>query len=385
MTKASKISRKKSEAAAPDLTFIEELKKQWMAMLDAMIDPVIFVRNDGVIDKANKAMARWAKQDIKEIIGKPCHQVLATIGIPYPEELLGPVELEKPTKRTKTFQTPTRQFFEVSAHPHQDEQGDKLGHVLVYRDQTEAHQLQEQLIQSEKLASIGLLAGGIAHEINNPLGGILVFSQMILREMPKDSVHYPDVEEILNATERCKDIVENLLDFARTNSANATEKTTEPVPIDEAVTTALRFMKLGMFTANNIDIRLELDSDGVMVIGDRNKLIQVLLNLMQNAYQAMPDGGQLTIATDVEGHGPAARLRCHIKDTGIGIPKDQMKRIFDPFFTTKDPGEGTGLGLAICYGIIQDLQGTIQVTSDVNIGSCFTIDLPVAQQQRQSA
>jgi len=283
-------------------------------------------------------------------------------------------------KQVSTYESKDRRFFEVTAHPHRGEDDKALGYVFVYRDQTEAHQLQEQLVQSEKLASIGLLAGGIAHEINNPLGGIMVFSQMLLREMPQDSPHYPDVEEILNATERCKAIVENLLEFARTKSDHLPNKASEEVSVDDAINTALRFIKIGM-TTDSIDVSMDLKATDTVIEGDRNRLIQVFLNLMQNAVQAMPDGGRLELSTNYDSN----HIYCNITDTGIGISAEQLKRIFDPFFTTKDPGEGTGLGLAICYGIIQDLGGTIKVDSRVNHGTNFTIKLPRKTGVEQSA
>jgi two-component system NtrC family sensor kinase len=228
------------------------------------------------------------------------------------------------------------------------------------------------------------LAGGIAHEINNPLGGILVFSQMILREMSPQDKHYTDVEEILNATERCKAIVENLLEFARQSPSRTPEKA-EQSDLMEALDTALRFVKLGL-NDKNIEVEWEKNITESLIAGDKNKVIQLFLNLMQNSVQAMSSGGILTMKLYNETHGKVDYIVCEVKDTGEGIPAKVQKKVFDPFYTTKDPGEGTGLGLAICYGIVEELGGKISLTSKEGVGSAFKVLIPVlTESEKKSA
>jgi two-component system NtrC family sensor kinase len=385
-TKKSKapIRAVKSPKTPDDLVrFVEDLKRQWVATLDALVDPLMIVGKDYVIRKANKALARMADVDVKEVIGKKCHEAFAGRKSPCPGCKMPKAAKTDAEDGATTFTLDSirnDRYYEVTSQPLFDLDGKPDGIVQVYRDRTEAKRMQEQLSQQEKLASIGLLAGGVAHEINNPLGGILIFSQMLLREMDKESSHYPDVVEIEAATQRCKAIVESLLDFARQNPAGKKEKA-EDVNVIDAIRTAMRFGKVSLKQASLVDIQEEFDTDEQIVSGDRNKLIQLFLNLIQNAIQAMPDGGNLVIRARTQSdptapHGYVARYE--VEDTGVGIAPEHLGKIFDPFFTTKDPGEGTGLGLALCYGIVQDLDGRMSVESTVNVGSRFIIEVPLA-------
>ncbi|MCX6105860.1 MAG: ATP-binding protein [Proteobacteria bacterium] len=359
------------------LRFVEDLKRQWMLTIDALVDPLIIISGDYAIQKANLAMARLSNSDVKDIIGRKCFQVFAGRDSPCPG-----CTLKSTMKATKpsTFeldQVRNDRIFEVTSQPLLDAEGKPEGVVHVYRDRTVAKKMQSQLSQQDKLASIGLLAGGVAHEINNPLGGILIFSQMLLREMDTQSPHYQDVVEIEAATQRCKAIVEGLLDFARQNPVDQKIIQTEINAI-EAIQAAVRFGSVGFKNGGKIRLSTQFDGKEHNLVGDRNRIIQVFLNLIQNAAQAMPDGGSLTIRsmTRQDSAGKVTGVY-EVEDTGVGIPPEYMDRIFDPFFTTKDPGEGTGLGLALCYGIIKDLNGRMRVSSTVNVGTCFTIEIPL--------
>jgi two-component system NtrC family sensor kinase len=357
------------------LNFVEDLKRQWMATIDALVDPLAIVGHDYKIQKANLAMARMSGRDVRDIVGKSCFEIFASRSSPCPG-----CQMLSVNGTSRTFElTNIRgdRYYEVTSQALLDHKGESEGFVQIYRDRTEARKMREQLAQQDKLASIGLLAGGIAHEINNPLGGILVFSQMLLRELPKDSSHYTDVVEIESATQRCKAIVESLLDFARQNPEGKPDKRAK-FDVADAIRTALRFGEVSIPRRSRIEIITKLEDDAHPIVADRNKLIQVFLNLIQNAIQAMPDGGSLILRSETfkDALGKAWG-RYHVEDTGVGIPAHNLKKIFDPFFTTKDPGEGTGLGLALCYGIIHDLGGTLQVESTVDQGTTFTIEVPL--------
>jgi len=366
------------------LVFVENIKRQWMATIDAMVDPLMIVNADYTIVKANKAMASMSNRTIREIVGSKCHEVFANSK--------KPCSGCKMKNAAKTFQNETfnleqvrgDRYYEVASQPIVNPDGGFEGVVQVYRDRTEAKLLQDQLMQNEKLASIGLLAGGIAHEINNPLGGILIFSQMLLRELPKTSSHYEDVVEIEAATQRCKAIVESLLDFARQRPPQKTSDSHAEIDIIEAAKTALRFAKVGMKTPNQIEIVEEWNATETVLEADRNRIIQLFLNLIQNAAQAMPDGGSLTLRSGNVGKGDHRELWVEVEDSGVGIPQTHLKKIFDPFFTTKDPGEGTGLGLAICYGIVQDMGGKLTVDSRINVGTRFRIALPIQKAKKRT-
>lgn len=370
---------KQPQSEAELLHFVEDLKRQWMSTIDAMVDPLMIVSKTFAIKKANLALAKAAGQDVKDVIGKKCYAAFAGRKSPCP----GCKMKERAAKsEAGTFNLENVQgdrHFEVTSQPMLNQAGDLDGIVHVYRDRTEAVRLQQQLSQQEKLASIGLLAGGVAHEINNPLGGILIFSQMLLRELDKESPHYQDVVEIEAATQRCKAIVESLLDFARQNPGPGRKVKLQDVSVVDAMRTAMRFGKVSAKAGANIDMQEEFDDDPHTIHFDRNRLIQLFLNLIQNAVQAMPDGGTLTMrASTVMVNGQAVG-RYEVEDTGVGIPPEYMGKVFDPFFTTKDPGEGTGLGLALCYGIVQDMHGALRVESKVNVGTRFFVEVPLGQ------
>lgn len=356
------------------IDFVENLKLQWVGLIDSISDPISIIDKDYNITKANKAMAKRANtKNVKQIIGKKCHEVFAGNESPCK----GCKMLDAYSNGKTSFNledTVPNKFFEVSSHPLKNEKNEIEGIVQVYRDRTEEKNLHAQLIQSEKLASIGLLAGGIAHEINNPLGGILIFSQMLLKEMDNESSHYQDIVEIESATQRCKEIVDRLLDFARQQPGDVT-KHSKPIKVKEIIDTAMRFAKVSR-NGKKCEIYYSWENEDCKTIGERNRFIQVFLNLFQNAFQAMPEGGTLTISQKIEQTDDLTYHIFEIRDSGLGIPEENLEKIFDPFFTTKEPGEGTGLGLAICYGIVKELGGDLWVESQVNHGTSFFLKVP---------
>jgi two-component system NtrC family sensor kinase len=364
------------------LRFVEDLKRQWMSTIDALVDPLMIVGRDYKIRKANLALARMAGVDVRKVVGMKCHEAFAGRKTPCPGCAMRKAADLGENVMIDLEHVRADSYFEVNSHPLKTEDGKVETIVQVYRDRTEQHKMQEQLSQQDKLASIGLLAGGVAHEINNPLGGILIFSQMLLREMDKASSHYADVVEIEAATQRCKAIVESLLDFARQNPAGKKPVLQEINAVD-AIRTAVRFGKVSIRRGGTVEIEERYGEEAHFLRCDRNKIIQVFLNLIQNAIQAMPDGGDLIIRAKSKRRGDQVVGIYEVKDSGVGIPPEHVKKIFDPFFTTKDPGEGTGLGLALCYGFIQDVGGNITVESTLNVGTTFTVELPLDRIERQ--
>ena len=360
------------------LKFVEDLKRQWMSTIDALVDPLMIIGNDFVVSKANLAVARLGKAAVKDIVGRKCFEVFAGRKSPCTG-----CQLKKQASSTanSSFELAGvrgERFYEVTAQPLLDANGVKDGVVHVYRDRTEAKKMQSQLAQQDKLASIGLLAGGVAHEINNPLGGILIFSQMLLREMDKNSSHYQDVVEIEAATQRCKQIVQGLLDFARQNPLETPKSKLPEINTLDAIRTAMRFSRAAIQKAGSIHLKEDFDGNEHLLVTDRNRIIQVFLNLIQNAIQALPGGGTVTIkaSTRVDANNQIYGVY-EVADNGVGISPEHLPRIFDPFFTTKDPGEGTGLGLALCYGIVQDMNGTMSATSKLHVGTRFTVEIPL--------
>jgi signal transduction histidine kinase/iron only hydrogenase large subunit-like protein len=226
---------------------------------------------------------------------------------------------------------------------------------------------QEQLIQHEKLASIGQLAAGVAHEVNNPLGSIMLYAHLVKKRLQDDDPSQDDVKFIMEEAKRCQTIVSGLLNFSRQGQLSL--KKQNIATVIEKTIKAIRQQPL----FHNIDIRAFVEDDVPDVVLDSDQLYQVFLNLAVNAAEAMPDGGTLTIRAKTKDK----HLHITFEDTGIGISKENIGKLFTPFFTTKQIGKGTGLGLAIAYGIIKMHKGNIRVLqSEVGEGTIFLIDLP---------
>ncbi len=246
--------------------------------------------------------------------------------------------------------------------------GAVAGTMIILEDITARVQLEEQLQISEKMASLGLLAAGVAHEVNTPLTGISSFTQMLLDRADPDDPGTRLLEKIERQTFRAAKIVNGLLNLARPAQA---EK--GPVDLNAVVNDVLSLLE-HQFKTGRILVRKELSSRPPIVSGIEYKLQQVFLNLFLNARDAMPSGGWLSIATRLDG----THVDIDVADTGAGIPTELLSRIYDPFFTTKDLGQGTGLGLSITYGIVQEHGGTINCESAVGQGTRFTLSLPLA-------
>jgi two-component system NtrC family sensor kinase len=226
---------------------------------------------------------------------------------------------------------------------------------------------QEQLVRSEKLASIGKLAAGVAHEINNPLTGVLTFSHLLLDDTEKDDPKREDLEVIIKETERCRDIVKGLLDYSR-----QTEPQKVSVGMNGIIKKTLSLLE-HQAAFRNIKITREFDNDLPQIMIDKDKMQQVLVNLLTNAQEAMPEGGSIAITTTKTEDGKYIEMK--FADTGCGIPENEVSKLFDPFYSTKELG--TGLGLSITQGIITSHKGTIEVQSEEGKGTTFIIRLPI--------
>jgi two-component system NtrC family sensor kinase len=232
-------------------------------------------------------------------------------------------------------------------------------------------EVQEQLIGMEKMVAIGKLVSGVAHELNNPLTGVIGYAQLLLarnRTLPAGASS--DLEKILREAQRAARIVQNLLSFARKHTPEKKQVNIEEI-IERIV--ELRAYELRL---KNINVVTDFPSNFALARGDPHQLEQVFINFIINAEQAMQDRGQgkLVIRGEVQGQG--RRLRVSFCDNGPGIPKEHVSKVFDPFFTTKPVGQGTGLGLSICYGIIREHGGRIGVTSEDGQGATFWVELP---------
>lgn len=228
-----------------------------------------------------------------------------------------------------------------------------------------------RLIQAAKMAAVGEMAAGIAHELNNPLTTISGFSELILEELPPDSTQRADLELILREARRARDVVRRLLDFARQSESVRT-----PANVNELIEETLALMKHLLHTSG-IEVVRDFAAQLPQVSLDRNQIKQVFLNLFHNALHAMPTGGKLLIRTQRRRRDGRSWVSIAIRDTGMGIAPEHLPRVFEPFFTTRAHEGGTGLGLSVSYGIVVDHGGDIEVESEVGKGSCFTVWLPV--------
>lgn len=256
----------------------------------------------------------------------------------------------------------------VSATARRDENDRFAGTNAVFHDITERRKMEKYLTQTEKLASIGQLASGVAHEINNPLEVIRCYSNLIAKGQASDNQLKNDIQIIQKHTDQCKSVVDALLNFSRVS-----EPTKIKTDIHTCIEDVLSVLELQM-QMERITVRRDFSANILKLTVDAQKIKQVLMNLIMNARQAMTEGGEITVRTMLQNEGNW--LAIQVADTGPGISDKHLGRIFDPFFTTKEAGKGTGLGLSISYGIIKQHGGDVEVESALGKGSTFTVLLP---------
>ncbi len=244
----------------------------------------------------------------------------------------------------------------------------KMIDAIEERDKKLKEQTEMQMVQSEKLASLGRLASGIAHEINNPLTGVLTYSTVLYDEL-KDPGVRADLKVIIDESLRCREIVKGILNFAR-----ETKIEKQPDDLNKVIVELLSILEKHV-EFQNIRIKKQLSEKLPVINIDSNQIKSVINNLAVNAADAMHDGGELTISTEYDAE--QRKIIVKVSDTGIGIAEQNLPKIFDPFFTTKETGKGTGLGLAVTYGIVQRHNGTISVDSKVGAGTTFTMVFPI--------
>jgi len=238
----------------------------------------------------------------------------------------------------------------------------------------EAQRLAEnRLVQAAKLAAVGEMAAGIAHELNNPLTSVTGFAELVLDEIPDDSPMRSDMDLVIREAQRARDVVRRLLDFARQSESTHAKASLNRV-VEDIIT-----LSRHLIHANGVELSLQLQDDLPWVLMDENQMKQVLLNLVHNALQAMPEGGQMEIKTIEAQKVGRDGVLVSVKDNGVGIPTENQTRIFEPFFTTKADSGGTGLGLSVTYGIVSEHGGEIELISEPEKGSEFRVWLPNRQ------
>ncbi len=236
---------------------------------------------------------------------------------------------------------------------------------------------EERLVRSARLAAVGEMAAAVAHELNNPLTTVTGFAELILESMPEDSPEHEDMSLVLSEAQRSRSVVRRLLDFSRQSDLLRVD-----TDLNELITVVLQMIH-HIAQTENIIVRMELWGDIPLIRVDRNQIQQVILNLVHNAIQAMPDGGELIVQSLMEKRDGETWLGIRVEDNGVGIDEEVLDQIFEPFFTTKPSGEGTGLGLSVSYSIISEHGGYIDVSSSKGKGSVFVIWLPSVREDEK--
>jgi two-component system, NtrC family, sensor kinase len=343
---------------------LSRAKREWELSFDTIDSPLIVVNTDDlVLRRANRGAAKVSGRRVQDVRGGvKCHEYLfarseACAGCPVGPGLKGPSSVEL-AHGQRTY---VAQIYRMDDEPTA---------VCHYRDVTDERALTRRLIESEKMIAIGNLAGGVAHEINNPLGGILAFSQLMKRDAGRTSADLEALDLIEESAMRCKRIVESLLKFSRRSKAEDRRS----FDLSKCVEDAAVLFRAQIKKYPKAKLELDLTQGTPAVYGDPSQLGQVVLNLLHNGLQALPEGnGTLRVKTGLRD----AHCFFSVTDTGCGIPDENLARVFEPHFTTKPPGEGTGLGLSIAYRIVEDHGGHFAVTSKVAEGSAFTVMIPV--------
>jgi len=387
---------------------LAELKAYHEDIIQSITEGIVVIDRDMRVTSFNDAGERVSRQAPAGAIGKKVFEVLPALDTPDCRHAFErAITRGRPTEIGEvTYQIGNEKVIvNLKVSPLKNDSGDVYGAVLLSQDITEKRRLETQLIQSDRLASLGQLAAGVAHEINTPLTLISGYTEVLAEAATRDATSSLYLKTIAEEADRIAEIVRSLLCFARPNAVQAGR-----CKVNEAVERILKIFG-GQMLHKGIEVRLGLDEDDPEAAIDTGELQQVLLNMVLNAIQAMPHGGSLEILTrgvsrksaraaaneehpgngerpGAAGEEPEASfdnsqrrasmdtVEIVVKDTGCGIPPENIPKIFDPFFTTKEVGKGTGLGLAVSFGIVEKHGGAIGVESEVGKGTTFTITLP---------
>jgi PAS domain S-box-containing protein len=329
---------------------------------------VLAVDLDGVVEAWNSRMEQVFGISRSEAVGRPLSALLSPELV---QEIASRDDQEQITGIYKhRLQHRGRSLtLNVSITPLVGKSGERIGRLLLFDDVTQRERMEEQMSQTEKLSSLGLLAAGVAHEVNTPLAVISNYIQMLAKQMPESDPRQNIIEKIVKQTFRASEIVNNLLNFSRTGPGELADVDLNRV-VEETLSLVAHPLKTG-----KIQVVKQLTEGIPPVRGSANKLQQVFLNLFLNARDAMPSGGLLEVRSTA--HNGSVEIE--VVDTGNGISREHIHRIFDPFFTTKATGRGTGLGLSVTYGIIKEHAGKIDVRSTPGRGTSFHVEFPAVR------
>jgi PAS domain S-box-containing protein len=372
---------------------LSESEQDLRVTLDSIGDAVIATDTEGRVTRMNPVAEHLTGWRAEDVLGKPLEEFFHILNAVTREPVENPVKRVLATGEIVGLANHTvlipnegaeRQIADSGA-PIKDDSGKVIGVVLVFRDVTEEHALQERLRQSEKMDAIGQLAGGVAHDFNNMLAGIMGGAELLQTQLPRNEKSDKYLSMIMGSTERAADLAGKLLAFSRRQSVAAAA-----IDVHDVINEAVAILE------NTVDRRVEimvnLSAEAHTVIGDATQLQSVFLNLGINASHAMPEGGTLSFeskAVDLSQAYcdaspfdliPGGFLEVEVRDTGSGVAPEDLGRIFEPFFTTREQGQGTGLGLAAVYGTVRQHGGGITVYSELEEGTSFHVYLPLTEE-----
>jgi C4-dicarboxylate-specific signal transduction histidine kinase len=356
------------------MVLVSVAKRQWERTFDAISESLMIVDNDYVIRRANVALADELGLAIQRVVGQRCYEVRSQSPRAFLRSTEGacdgcPVADAQRTRAATEGEVRSKEGRTniLRAFPLPDEKTPMT--VCHYHDVTDEREMTRELASAEKLASIGRLAGGVAHEINNPLAGILACAEVLQRGDVSEEERRDYLADIRKSALRCKAIVESLLRFSRQVHQTHQRK----LSLNDVVEEAARLF--GHKLTRAIPASLALASDLPPVLGDANQLQHLVMNLLGNAYDSTDQtrrGGQIQIATSSN----ETDVILTISDSGSGIADENLAKLFDPFFTTKEEGKGAGLGLAVSYAIVQEHGGRITAANRPEGGASFVVTLP---------
>ena len=356
---------------------LEKKRKEIQALLDGITDLMVVLSEDLRILRVNHVFNDWFPG--VDPVGRHCFEIFRDRDERCTDcPALRSLDRDEIVKDLSIYKINNDfKHFEIIASPLKTSLTGERQVLLFKRDVTLEKEFQAQFYQAEKMATVGALAAGVAHEINNPLTAILGFAQGLKRrndrltgkideELHGDFKEY--TETIIKECLRCRDIVQTLLTFSRPNVASLGH-----VDLNQCIRDTLFILKHHFKEQHDLTVTTELDDDLPGIIGDESQLKQVIINLLTNALDATSGGGFILIKTLIEGQG---KVELVITDSGCGIPMEVQDKLFEPFFTTKPVGKGIGIGLSTCYSIVKNHHGEINVTSTVGKGSAFQVILP---------
>lgn len=345
-------------------------EERYRNIVENTSDAIVSLSGTGVVLSWNSGAEKLYGYSASEALGRPLRTIpkekweefTELIGKVRDGEIISNYDTQRLAKSGRLLEV------SINLSPVKGRDGSVRAIVEIARDFTERNALHRKLMQTDKLATIGQLAAGLAHELNTPLSSILVSAQMLSDCCPGKELCQEDVRKIERQVKRCKGIVQALLDFSRPASDQKSEH--------DLLSLLLRSLGLLKHKLEDRNIRVTVNSserDSFVLLCDENQIEQLFLNMLDNAIDAMPGGGEIAISLERRGDGS---LEVRFSDTGAGIKSEDLPRIFDPFFTTKPAGSGTGLGLSICQRIAENHNATISVTSEVGKGTTFVINFP---------